>query len=209
MRVCAEFVPSRDRTITTLRIRSTFSVMNRLIIRASLLPRRCRVQSAGSVHCLSTFRKKQRDRERAERFSAKLKASDSSNLPQFTDLLKKLYMRSHPDLLRASDPEKAAINDSSMQVLNGILTTVKAQTEFPTANLQTIPFYVRKSNSVELINLTLKTAGGDSRHQLARCFEDFFGRAGIAEGKFQWGKDYFSDALTNEEEIESSSKASP
>jgi hypothetical protein len=54
--------------------------------------------------------KKLRMKERAERHSAKMKASDPSNMPQFHDLLKKLYIRSHPDLLRSSSVEKVLIH---------------------------------------------------------------------------------------------------
>ena len=66
--------------------------------RAELFPKACFAMSA----------KKLRMKERAERHSIKMKALDPSNMPQFHDLLKKLYIRSHPDLLRSSSIEKVA-----------------------------------------------------------------------------------------------------
>jgi hypothetical protein len=85
-----------------------------------------------------------------------------------------------------------------MQILNGILTTIKSNKEFPLATSQIVPFYVKINNEFELVNLTIKTAGGDSRHLLASCFEEFFTRTGILTGKFAWGKDYFPDKKDGE-----------
>jgi hypothetical protein len=112
--------------------------------------------------------------------------------------MKKLYMKSHPDLLRAISDEKASINDSSMQIVNGILSTVKENKEFPVASTQSIPFYVRQGTEYELKQLRIRTGGGDCRHQLAACFEEFFAETGIYEGKFNWGNDYFVDLTSLE-----------
>jgi hypothetical protein len=112
--------------------------------------------------------------------------------------MKKLYMKSHPDLLRAVSEEKASINDSSMQIVNGILSTVKENKEFPVASTQSIPFYVRQGTEYELKQLLIRTGGGDCRHQLAACFEAFFAETGIHDGKFNWGNDYFVDLTSLE-----------
>ena len=42
--------------------------------------------------------------------------SDLAGQPTFQSLIRKLYMRSHPDLLKASFPDQAKVNEASMQV---------------------------------------------------------------------------------------------
>ena len=142
----------------------------------------------------SANRKKERHRQRIAQFAERTKnLYDESHLPAFADLMRKIYLRSHPDLLRSSSPEKAAINDESMQSLNGILSIVKTNKEFPAFTDKFIPFYVKIGNEFQLVELKLKTGGGDCRHQLAACFEDFFEKTTVHSGKFSWGKDYFKD----------------
>lgn len=151
--------------------------------------------TAGPCRQLSSVgRKKQRNREKNAQFAMRSKALyDESSLPSFADLMRKIYLRSHPDLLRSSSPEKASVNDISMQSLNGILSVVKANTEFPSYNDRVIPFYVKIGGEFQLVELRLRTGGGDCRHQLAACFQEFFEKTEVNKGKFKWGKEYFQD----------------
>mmetsp|Transcript_26374 Transcript_26374/g.26622 ORF Transcript_26374/g.26622 Transcript_26374/m.26622 type:complete len:176 (-) Transcript_26374:177-704(-) len=152
-----------------------------------------------SRSALISTKRKAIQREKAMKFAAKQRASQ--NLPEFKTLLWKFYRSVHPDLIRSSSKEKADINDVSMQKLNGILSTVKNYNEYPHAVNSELPFYFKfSSNEVESmdasdklckIDLFIKTAGGDCRHQLAASFETFFSKAGIHDGKFSWGNDYF------------------
>jgi hypothetical protein len=89
--------------------------------------------------------------------------------------------------------DKANTNDDSMQKLNGILTTVKSFNQYPPAIRIELPFYLKGTTDNELkkIELNLITTGGDCRHQLASSFEKFFIKAGIHNGKFIWGDEYF------------------
>eukprot|EP01041_Mallomonas_annulata_P004440 gene4440-8849_t len=129
-------------------------------------------------------------RERAMQYAAKHKVE--ANLPEFKSLLWKLYRTAHPDLVRPVSSEKADINDTSMQKLNGILSTIKCYNEYPAAIISEIPFYLKSSdNEFQRIDLKIKTAGGDCRHQLAASFEQFFSKAGIHNGMFTWGTEYF------------------
>jgi len=52
-------------------------------------------------------------------------SSNEENLPDFQSLLRSVYKKTHPDLLRASFPNEAITNDESMQVIiwNPILLT--------------------------------------------------------------------------------------
>jgi hypothetical protein len=127
---------------------------------------------------------------------------DLSPLPQFQHLLRQLYKKSHPDLLRASNPDFAVTNDTSFQLLNGILSTIKVYNEHPAAMVKAIPFYVRNGVIIEKIDLKIRTGGGFCRRALTVSFEEFFIKAQVidtkvAKGKepFVWDKDYFPTKL--------------
>ena len=116
-------------------------------------------------------------------------------LPEFQVLLRQLYRKSHPDLLRASHPEAAEVNDSSMQLLNGILSTIKKFNQFPAQIVKTIPFHIKNGDQVTVVSLKIQTAGGDCRRSLTGSFRNFFYDSGIigsnVGAQFSWGKDYF------------------
>ena len=118
---------------------------------------------------------------------------EDETLPDFPALLRNLYKKVHPDLLRARSPIEADINDSSMKELNGVLSTLKGYNEYPPAMVKNISFYVKGTGSDELkkVNLTLRTAGGDCKRLLMNTFEDFFFRTGVHTGPFRWGSEYF------------------
>ena len=118
---------------------------------------------------------------------------DDSSLPDFPTLLRTLYKKVHPDLLRARSPIEADANDSSMKELNGVLSSIKVYNEYPPAMVKQISFYVKAPGTDELrkVSLTLRTAGGDCKRLLMSTFEDFFIRTGVHNGAFRWGADYF------------------
>lgn len=152
-------------------------------------------------HFASNSKSKQRQMQFDTRRNQKIE--DLSSLPEFQHLLRQLYKKSHPDLLRASNPDFAEINDTSMQLLNGLLSTIKVYNENPTAMVKAIPFYVRNGQTIDKIDLKIRTCGGDSRRSLTNSFEDFFFNAQIIDSKvekgkvpFIWGKDYFPVKLS-------------
>jgi hypothetical protein len=122
--------------------------------------------------------------------------NDTTTTPDFQALLRQLYKKSHPDLLRSSYPNESTVNDNSMQLLNGVLSAIKSTTEMPPAMRKSIPFYLKSSNSTELksVLLNINTSGGYSKNQITTTFENFFIEAGITtkdNGKFKWNDDYF------------------
>ena len=132
---------------------------------------------------------------------------DDAEYPIFANLLRQLYRRAHPDILRSANPEYAQINDSSMQLLNGILSTIKQYNEYPSQIIKTIPFYMKSSDgTLRLVNLSIRTAGGDCRRSMMSSFESFFIDAEILQRNnafFVWGKEYFpTEPLTNDEECQ-------
>lgn len=127
---------------------------------------------------------------------------DQDVLPQFSTLLRKFYRQTHPDLLRASHPSCADINDKSWQVLNGILSTLKECNSFPPRMIQSIPFYMRVietehadsriHNDMSCLELNIVTGGGDCKKQLTKTMQQFFQTSKISlDGKFEWDKAYF------------------
>ena len=146
---------------------------------------------------------KDRQRERRMQFSKAKAVTDggAAALPEFAHLMRQLYKRAHPDLLRSTSPELAANNDESMQTVNGILSTVKTYNEFPAQIVKTIPFHLRMPDgNLERHDLRIQTAGGDCKRQLTVAFEAFFVVTGIlpkrtttggGKDAFQWSKEYF------------------
>jgi hypothetical protein len=145
---------------------------------------RCR--DAAIRHASSKNRIKHLERNRAfyER---------DADIPDFKSLMRQFYKISHPDIIRSTDPVAADINDQSFKELNGVLDTIKRATEYPASSLKVIPFYlVKNDRSVMKSNITIRTAGGDSRKQLARCFVAFFKEIGILQAStFKWNEEYF------------------
>lgn len=158
---------------------------------------------AGRITQASNFSSKKRNF-----FGKSRDPQDAVVLPEFHDLLRILYRKSHPDLLRATNPEFAVVNDSSMQLLNGILSTIKKHNEYPPMLVKSIPFHVRNGEKIEVFNLKIKTAGGDSQRALKTSFKDFFLASGITSVEsgvdFAWGKNYFPATETPEEKDEKS-----
>jgi hypothetical protein len=112
-------------------------------------------------------------------------------LPNFSDLMRDLYKKGHPDVLRSIDKEKADINDQSFQILNNIITTIKTP-GYPPMMVKTIPFHLKTTKGTKSTNLHVKTAGGECKRQLSASFEEFFITSGInPTGKFRWGNEHF------------------
>lgn len=145
----------------------------------------------------------------------------SDTKPEFGQLVKLFYKRSHPDLIRHSSSEYADVNNASFQQLNEVISTIKntsIQNEYPPIMNKSITFYMRTDTSETLstteksiavtpkaginnqfkqVVLTLKTSGGNCKHALYLSFQSFFYQAkllnGPQKGTFVWGKDYSNE----------------
>lgn len=142
-----------------------------------------------SVRSFSNKWKMRQDRNRSY-------AQALENMPDFKSLLREFYKLAHPDLIRAGNPTAADINDQSFQELNGVISTIKGSVEYPPAMIKTIQFHVvnRKDNTTNIVQLRLKTGGGDSKKQLARCFTEFFVNVGVLDrniSNFKWNDEFF------------------
>ena len=119
-------------------------------------------------------------------------SSGSNSAMDVNTSLRSLYKSSHPDILRSTNTEYAQVNSDSMQILNGILSTVKKANSYPPATHKDIPFYVKIANNVnndssnsseEIVQkhiLCIRTAGGDCKKQLRISLEQFFISCGKA-----------------------------
>ena len=139
-----------------------------------------------------SIKSKERRKYQQQKYENK---NDDSNLPEFQVLLRQLYKKSHPDLLRSSFPSESIINDNSMQLLNSVLTAIKSTDEMPPAMKKIIPFYVKTAqNEVKVVTLNINTSGGYSKNNITSTFETFFLDCGITTSsnkKFQWNEEYF------------------
>jgi hypothetical protein len=126
-----------------------------------------------------------------------VKTGEELKQPDFNQLLRNLYKRGHPDILRAYYPTYSNVNNESIQVLNGILDTIRASGEYPPAMKKEIPFFLiepKNINHVKEYKLKVHTTGGDCKKQITTCFESFFKDTRILldeDLKFTWNKEYF------------------
>jgi hypothetical protein len=134
---------------------------------------------------------KKNDRYSRQKFNA-----NNREYPEFSQLLKAFYKKSHPDIVRSLNPILAEENDVSFQELNEILSTIKNQDQYPPQMSKTIIFNVKNDqNDFKKVGLMIKTAGGDCRRSLSISFQTFFESVGLGTSRFVWGKDYFPSSF--------------
>jgi len=140
-------------------------------------------------------KQKQKQQRWGQRLQQESKMKSGEGLPLFMPLMRQIYKKVHPDLLRNSHPELARVNDTSMQVLNGVLSTIKEFGEYPPQIIKNIPFHMLDGNgATQLVSLRIMTAGGECKRQLTECFGVFFRETGVlssAHDTFRWDKEYF------------------
>lgn len=150
-------------------------------------------------------RAQQRKRETLQRLSGSKQAVPPTvEAPRFSVLLKQLYKRTHPDLLRSRCAVSAEHNDKQWQVLNGILSSVRGDVgEYPRAISQTMTLYLLGATTLEPVQLRIQTAGGDCKRSLTKSFTDLFLSAKILkenQPEIIFEDDYFRVAKLEDEE---------
>jgi len=149
-------------------------------------------------------RAQQRKREALQRLRGTSKQTadgPTEEAPRFSVLLKQLYKRTHPDLLRSRCAVSADHNDKQWQVLNGILSSVRGDAgEYPRAISQTMTLYLLGA-TLEPVQLRIQTAGGDCKRSLTKSFTDLFLSAKIlqpGQPEIVFEEDYFRVAKLEE-----------
>ncbi len=138
---------------------------------------------------------KQRQQRWGQRLKEDQQRKNGEGLPFFMALMRQIYKKVHPDLLRSSYPDLAKVNDESMQLINGVLSTIKNFGEYPPQIIKTIPFHMLDGQGgTRLVSLHIQTAGGECKRQLTECFALFFRETGVLttdNDSFRWDKEYF------------------
>lgn len=127
-------------------------------------------------------------------------ASTAAGGQQFSVLLRQLYKKTHPDLLRSRSTAASSHNDNAWKTLNGILTTVKQAEAYPPAISQSLSLYLRPSSGSEVeeldrAELRIHTAGGDCQRSLTASFHQLFRNAELSTSEHPdwiWDDEYFS-----------------
>ena len=141
-----------------------------------------------------SFGAQARNRLRSQRIADKHSSAAAgdeidNSLPKFQHLMRNVYKKCHPDLLRSHSEIFSRVNDDSMQILNGVLSSIKKFNDFPPQIVKTIPFHILESITLDdgtlgekqtrLISLNIKTGGGECQKTLTKSFSTFFIDAGV------------------------------
>ncbi|KAF1794002.1 hypothetical protein Pcac1_g14737 [Phytophthora cactorum] len=132
----------------------------------------------------------------------KMKSQKGGKVPMLKDTLRKLYLRTHPDLF-GRYPEQQRGNEESYKELLGILDAIEKHNEFPPAKILVLPFFLKTPVEGEFkeVDLQLRTTGGACNTLVEEALGRFFGECGLPEvfqwGEGSWGKAVGKDAVEN------------
>ncbi|KAI9979651.1 hypothetical protein PInf_028201 [Phytophthora infestans] len=132
----------------------------------------------------------------------KMKSQKGGKVPMLKDTLRKLYLRTHPDLF-GRYPEQQRANEESYKELLGILDAIEKHNEFPPAKTLVLPFFLKTPVEGEFkeVDLQLRTTGGACNTLVEEALGRFFGECGLPEvfqwGEGSWGKAVGKDAVEN------------
>ena len=132
----------------------------------------------------------------------KMKCKKGSKVPTLKSTLRKLYMRTHPDLF-GRYPEQQRANEESYKELLGILDAIEKHNVFPPAKTLILPFFLKTSVEGEFkaVELQLRTTGGACNTLVEEALGRFFGECGLPQafqwGEGSWGKSVGKDAVEN------------
>lgn len=117
----------------------------------------------------------------------------------FETLHRELQRRAHPDVLRATHPVEADLNDGSMQIVNNLLSCVRESGNvIPDEFGGQLDFYLKpvstdtdSEGELHKATLFLDTTG---KRKIYQSFSAFFRDAGLGDGsgEFSWGNTYYS-----------------
>jgi len=124
--------------------------------------------------------------------------SKGGKVPALKDTLRKLYLRTHPDLF-GRYPEQQRANEESYKELLGILDAIEKHNEFPPAKTLVLPFFLKTPVEGEFkeVDLQLRTTGGACNTLVEEALGRFFGDCGLPQA-FQWGEGSWGKAVGKE-----------
>ncbi|ETW09505.1 hypothetical protein H310_00073 [Aphanomyces invadans] len=113
----------------------------------------------------------------------------ATRIPPIKETLRKLYLRTHPDLF-GQFPKEQHTNTESYKELMGILDAISnVRGEFPPAKTLALPFYLTTGTPGQFkhVTLHLKTTGGACNTLMETQLGKFFEECGW-EPLFEWNK---------------------
>ncbi|CAI5727507.1 hypothetical protein KXD40_005615 [Peronospora effusa] len=131
-----------------------------------------------------------------------MKCQKGNKVPMLKDTLRKLYMRTHPDLF-GRYPEQQRANEESYKELLGILDAIEKHNVFPPAKTLVLPFFLKTPVEGEFkeVDLQLRTTGGACNTLVEEALGRFFDECGLPQafqwGEGSWGKSVGKDAEEN------------
>ncbi|KAF0718659.1 Aste57867_1555 [Aphanomyces stellatus] len=138
------------------------------------------------MHVRSMAKMSERSLRRKQLRESKKKAT---RIPPIKETLRKLYLRTHPDLFGQYPTEQNA-NTESYKELMGILDAIaNVRGEFPPAKTLTLPFYLTTGTAGQFkqVTLELKTTGGACSTLMETQLGKFFQECGW-DPVFEWNK---------------------
>mmetsp|Transcript_31632 Transcript_31632/g.44050 ORF Transcript_31632/g.44050 Transcript_31632/m.44050 type:complete len:181 (+) Transcript_31632:66-608(+) len=128
-------------------------------------------------------------------FGKKRRKKDKVQVP-LKAVLKKFYLKTHPDLFM-NHPDEKEVNEQSLQHLQGLLDELKDSTEYyPPASHISLDFYLRVSGEEDFKHATLdiRTSGGECKQLVKKNLSHFFDSVGLPS-EFEWGSDFWQTPL--------------
>ncbi|KAG7375395.1 hypothetical protein PHYPSEUDO_001507 [Phytophthora pseudosyringae] len=150
---------------------------------------------SGSASGLGSVRTKVSERALRRKNLRKMKSQKGGQVPALKDTLRKLYLRTHPDLF-GRYPEQQRANEESYKELLGILDAIEKHNEFPPAKTLVLPFFLKTPVEGEFkeVDLQLRTTGGACNTLVEEALGRFFGECGLPQS-FQWGEGSWGKAV--------------
>lgn len=112
------------------------------------------------------------------------------SIPSFSDQLRRLYLKVHPDLLSEHHAE-SEVNGSSFAVLNSFIAAMKSGAQVPQMNFN-LKFYVKsdeeESAKLKLVDIHVRLSNSNplkNRREIAAVFEQLFSSCGLGSS-FEW-----------------------
>lgn len=125
----------------------------------------------------------------------------SPKAPYLKDVLRQFQMKVHPDFF-GKFPELQEKNNENLQVLMGVLSSVKSgeKSELVEPQKHDLEFFLRtdQEDHFKRVPLKLDLKGGNSKHVLGRQLSALFKHAGLPT-EFQWGEEYWNIKLVQEQ----------
>ncbi|CAI5742465.1 unnamed protein product [Peronospora destructor] len=131
-----------------------------------------------------------------------MKCRKGSKVPMLKGTLRKLYMRTHPDLF-GRYPKQQRANEESYKELLGMLDAIEKHNVFPPAKTLVLPFFLKTPVEGEFkkVDLQLRTTGGACNTLVEEALGRFFGECGLPQafqwGEGSWGKTVGKDVVEN------------